>query len=127
MNDQQQAKPERSASFTPTRVTVQTGDLETCWRAGDDTAAATQVAILQDEIQQLRRYNSDLARLSESRHRNMVEARTIVTLVSEMRTAQRDYFRLRSPSVLSHAKQLEAKVDRELKEIHERAQQGRLF
>ena len=41
-------------------------------------------------------------------------------LVQEMRNAQREYFRTRSPTALEAAKRLEKRVDQALKEIADR-------
>jgi len=52
---------------------------------------------------------------------------SLAGLVAEMRHAQIDYFRLRSPSVLQHAKLLERRVDAACREALENDQQGKLF
>ena len=42
------------------------------------------------------------------------DVRQFITLVSELREAQRGYFRTRSPYLLADAKKLSAKVDKKL-------------
>jgi hypothetical protein len=44
-----------------------------------------------------------------------MKADDFYTLVAEMRTAQRDYFRTRSTEALSRSKELERKVDNAIK------------
>jgi len=58
----------------------------------------------------------------------MEKLRSFATLVADMRHVQRDYFRLRSPSTLDRAKQLERRVDKACKAVlEEQQQQGNLF
>lgn len=47
----------------------------------------------------------------------MEEFRNFVTIVEEMREAQKNYFQTRDPNVLSEAKLLEKKVDRHIHHI----------
>lgn len=42
------------------------------------------------------------------------DVRQFITLVSELREAQRGYYRTKSPYLLAEAKKLSAKVDRQL-------------
>lgn len=53
------------------------------------------------------------------------EFKAFVSLVSQMRTAQAEYFRNKSPQWLGKAKELEGRVDRQLKEFSNG--QGKLF
>ncbi len=56
-----------------------------------------------------------------------VAATNLASLVAEMRHAQVDYFRLRSQSVLQHAKHLERRVDEACEAILAGRQQRELF
>jgi hypothetical protein len=47
----------------------------------------------------------------------MVGAKELAALVNEMRQAQREYFRTRSPAAMDRARQLETRVDRAVREI----------
>lgn len=48
-----------------------------------------------------------------------MNAKQFFDLVSEMRAAQKEYFRTRSKDVLGQSKGLEAKVDAEIKRVNE--------
>lgn len=46
----------------------------------------------------------------------------LLELVDQMRAAQREYFKTRSPAAMDRAKKLEREVDRQLAARHEAAQ-----
>jgi len=58
---------------------------------------------------------------------HVTEMQKLAKLVAEMRHAQVDYFRLRSPSVLAHRRALERRVDDACREILEGDRQAKLF
>ena len=52
---------------------------------------------------------------------------TFMQLVADMRSAQKEYFRTRDANVLLKSKDLEAKVDKAIKEAEEDDLGGKLF
>lgn len=56
-----------------------------------------------------------------------MKAEEFYALVADMRNAQKEYFRSRSKDWLSRSKQLESKVDSEIKKRIENANQTTLF
>ncbi len=48
-----------------------------------------------------------------------MEQKEFMALVQQMRHAQKEYFRTRSPSVLEESKRLEKRVDEALREANE--------
>lgn len=54
-------------------------------------------------------------------------ARAFFDLVSEMRKAQKEYFKTRSPESLTRSKDLERQVDKEIQRANEILQNPKLF
>lgn len=54
-------------------------------------------------------------------------ARAFLDLVSEMRKAQKEYFKTRSPESLTRSKNLERQVDKEIQRVNEILQNPKLF